>query len=77
MAKMWGDEDDLLLRRAVSVHGLSWTRIAASGALPGRTSAAIRLRWEHLRDIVPSPPTDVPNAQGLDTLELRHGHRKA
>ena len=74
---MWGDEDDLLLRRAVSLHGQSWSRIAASGMLPGRTPAAIRLRWEHLRDVVPLPPEDVPSALGLDSLGLRHGHRKA
>ena len=73
---MWSGDEDNALRRAISVHGPNWTRLATLGAVPGRTSVAMRRRWEHLRDVVPAPPDVLPSVSGLDALSLRHGHRK-
>ena len=74
---MWGEDEDIKLRRAVSTHGPCWAHLASLGVLPGRTSASMRLRWGHLRDKVPSPPPVAPVVRGLEALGLRRGRRCA
>ena len=70
----WSAEEDLELRRAVATHGAQWSRIAAHLRT---TASAARMRWGHLRKQVQQPPAAAPAVPGLQSLGLRHGHRKA
>ena len=64
----WSNEEDALLRGAVSRAGTCWAKMARDGLVPGRSAEALRRRWVEIRADRATPVVSCKMSAALPAL---------